>query len=122
MGAPTATNGLRERKKRATRENIAQAALTLFEEHGYDETTLAEVAEAAGVALRTIFSYFESKDDIVFSEERCSTNGWSRCSPSGHQGPRLSTRFATSSPPQTKLTHSQAPLEDHRCERELAGE
>jgi AcrR family transcriptional regulator len=59
-----------ERKKHATRENIEQAALALFDRQGYDRTTLAEVAAKAEVAPRTIFAYFESKEDIVFFEER----------------------------------------------------
>jgi AcrR family transcriptional regulator len=58
--------GLRERKKRETRRALTQAALELFVERGYDETTLADIAEAAGVSTRTIFSYFPSKEDILF--------------------------------------------------------
>jgi AcrR family transcriptional regulator len=61
--------GLRERKKQLTRETIVRVALGLFAERGYDETTLAEIADAANVAPRTIFAYFESKEEILFSEE-----------------------------------------------------
>jgi AcrR family transcriptional regulator len=58
--------GLRERKKRDTRDALTRAALELFVERGYDETTLAEIAEAAGVSTRTIFAYFPGKEDILF--------------------------------------------------------
>lgn len=61
--------GLRERKKQQTREKIARAALQLVAERGYDETTLADIAEAAEVAPRTIFAYFDSKEDILLCEE-----------------------------------------------------
>jgi AcrR family transcriptional regulator len=59
--------GLRERKKQRTRETIVRVALELFEERGYGATTLAEIAEAADISTRTIFSYFRSKEDIVFA-------------------------------------------------------
>ncbi len=61
--------GLRERKKQQTRDRIAREALQLFAERGYDETTLADIAYAADVAPRTIFAYFDSKEDIVLCKE-----------------------------------------------------
>ncbi|MDQ7955275.1 MAG: helix-turn-helix domain-containing protein [Rhodocyclaceae bacterium] len=60
-----ASEGLRERKQRETRQRIAELALRLFLEHGYDGTTLDAIASAAGISRRTFFSYFKSKDDII---------------------------------------------------------
>src|SRR5437763_16917971 len=65
--APTKV-GLRERKKQQTRDTIARVALELFAERGYDETTLAEIAEAADISPRTIFAYFDSKEEILFCD------------------------------------------------------
>ena len=57
--------GLRERKKARTRSGISGAAIALFLERGYDQVSVAEVAEAAEVSKRTLFAYFPTKDDLV---------------------------------------------------------
>ncbi len=64
-GAPT--EGLRERKKRASRQAIAGAARRLFAEHGYDSVTVAEVAAGAQVSEKTVFNYFPTKEDLAFA-------------------------------------------------------
>jgi AcrR family transcriptional regulator len=66
------TEGLRERKKRQTREAIAHAAMTLFAAHGFDAVTVADVARAADVSEKTVFNYFPAKEDLVLhrGEER----------------------------------------------------
>ena len=66
------TEGLRERKKRQTREVIARAAMRLFVARGFDEVTVADVARAADVSEKTVFNYFPAKEDLVLhgGEER----------------------------------------------------
>jgi AcrR family transcriptional regulator len=59
--------GLRERKKIRTRETIVSVAMELFDEHGFQATTIPTIAEAADVSPRTVSTYFPSKEDIVFA-------------------------------------------------------
>jgi AcrR family transcriptional regulator len=67
MVAATSRPGLRERKKQQTRLAIVDVATRLFVEQGYQQTTLAQIAEEADVAPSTFFNYFATKVDIVFS-------------------------------------------------------
>ncbi|NLU68226.1 TetR/AcrR family transcriptional regulator [Streptomyces sp. HNM0574] len=65
----TVPTGRRERKKAATRQKIADAALRLFLERGYDAVGIREVAAEADVAVTTLFSHFASKEALVFEQD-----------------------------------------------------
>lgn len=60
--------GLRERKKRATRLAIRDAAMRLFAQQGFAATTIDQIADASNVSRATVFSYFPTKEDIVFGD------------------------------------------------------
>jgi AcrR family transcriptional regulator len=59
--------GLRERKREQTRQQILQAARTLFAERGFEAVTVAEIAHAAQYSEVTVFNYFPTKEDLVFA-------------------------------------------------------
>jgi len=64
-----AAGGLRERKKRKTRAAIQREALRLFQEQGYDATTIEQIAEAVEISPSTFFNYFPTKEDVVMLDE-----------------------------------------------------
>jgi AcrR family transcriptional regulator len=66
MATSETTEGLRERKKRRTREAIAETARRLFAERGFEAVPIAEVARAADVSEKTVFNYFPTKEDLVY--------------------------------------------------------
>jgi AcrR family transcriptional regulator len=57
--------GLRERKKLRTHQAISDAAIHLFLRYGFDQVSVAQIADAAEVSKRTLFKYFPSKEDLV---------------------------------------------------------
>jgi AcrR family transcriptional regulator len=59
---------LRDRKRARTRQALIDAATELFERQGYDETTVADIAEAAEIGARTFFGYFASKEELLFPD------------------------------------------------------
>jgi AcrR family transcriptional regulator len=61
---------LRERTRRAVQADIAAAAVGLFLEHGFEATTMDQVAAAAGISRRSLFRYFETKEDMVLGNLR----------------------------------------------------
>jgi AcrR family transcriptional regulator len=62
--------GRRERKKAATRQAIADAALELFLERGYDRVSIRDIADAADVSTTTLFKHFTGKEALVFDQEQ----------------------------------------------------
>lgn len=59
--------GIREQKKQKTKNAILKAALHLFSKKGYDNTSIDELALAAGIGKGTVYSYFQSKSDIFLA-------------------------------------------------------
>ena len=66
IGNRAPEGGLRERKKRQTRQLIAETARRLFGERGFERVTVAEIARAADVSEQTVFNYFPTKEDLVY--------------------------------------------------------
>ncbi|MFI5897045.1 TetR family transcriptional regulator [Actinoplanes sp. NPDC051513] len=58
---------LREQTRSVVRSLLARTAVELFAEKGFDDTTVEEVAAAAGVSRRTLFNYFRNKEDLALS-------------------------------------------------------
>ncbi|MFI1400848.1 TetR/AcrR family transcriptional regulator [Streptomyces sp. NPDC020681] len=61
--------GLREAKKRETRQLISDQATRLFMAQGFEETTIAEIADAARVAKKTVTNYFPRKEDMALDHQ-----------------------------------------------------
>src|SRR5690349_2906789 len=106
---PIPAGGLRERKKAQTREALGDAALELFNDRGFEQTTVEDIAEACDVSPRTFFRYFRTKEDVLFAEsdERC-----------GRLLTTIRVEPLDAPPLQAVLAGSLAVAEDYRAERE----
>jgi AcrR family transcriptional regulator len=60
---------LRERKKRLTRQAIFDTAQRLFADRGFEDVTVAEIADAANISVKTLFTYVRSKEELLFTDE-----------------------------------------------------
>ena len=67
-GVASHTHERAGRPPATSRVALERAALALFAEHGFSETTVEEIADAAGVGRRTFFRYFDSKNDVMWGE------------------------------------------------------
>ncbi|WP_432824646.1 TetR family transcriptional regulator [Dactylosporangium sp. CA-092794] len=62
---PGGAEGLRERKKRQTRQLLTDTASELFLERGFDNVSVAEIAAACSVSQKTVFNYFPTKESLI---------------------------------------------------------
>ncbi len=65
----TPLEGLRQRKKRLTRQLISDTATEMFVERGFDEVRISEIAAACEVSEKTIYNYFPTKESLVLDRE-----------------------------------------------------
>ena len=68
MGEEVERQGLRERKKQATRAKLIDAAASLVDEQGYENTTVQQIANAVDVSPRTVAHYFPTKDRMLLAQ------------------------------------------------------
>src|SRR5580698_4188861 len=61
-------DGLRERKKRETRQRLSDVATEMFMAHGFDAVTIADIASEAGVSEKTVYNYFPTKESLVYDQ------------------------------------------------------
>lgn len=112
--------GLRARKKADTRAAIARVASRLFAEQGYVETSVARIADEAGVSLPTLFRYFPTKADILFDGADDVVEEWRDAMLAGPKGEtlvdalrRATLALASSTPQRDSAARLRAELAPH---------
>ncbi|TQC43197.1 TetR family transcriptional regulator [Rhodococcus sp. WS4] len=86
---------IRQQTRAVMRSLLARTAMELFADRGYDETTVEEIAAAAGVSRRTLFNYFRTKEDLALSGL-------------AEQGERIAARLAQRPPEEDVWTSLRA--------------
>ena len=61
---------MRQQRREFTVAEIARSGIALFVERGFDDVTVDQIAEAAGISARTFFRYFPSKSDVLREHQR----------------------------------------------------
>jgi AcrR family transcriptional regulator len=123
--------GLRERKKRARRAQLVDAAQSLVLEHGFDAVTVEAISAEAGVSTRTFFNYFDSKDDAVLGLEALEPAPQVACEfaaggPSGHLltdlQPLVASLLDNAAPDHSRVRRAMAIMrsEPHLLARQMA--
>ncbi|MDG6100529.1 TetR family transcriptional regulator [Dactylosporangium aurantiacum] len=87
---------LAERKRQLVRDELTEAALKLLAFQGFEETTIDQMAAAAGVSRRTFFRYFQSKEDVIIEF----------LSDHGRQLSQILSARPTTEPPAVALQHT----------------
>jgi AcrR family transcriptional regulator len=68
-GTAQLAEGLRERKKRLTRQLLSETATVMFLEHGFDGFKITDIAAACGVSEKTVYNYFPTKESLILDRE-----------------------------------------------------
>lgn len=104
-----ADEGLRERKKRLTREQISDVATLMFCERGFDNVRIAEIAAAVGVSEKTVYNYFRPRSRWSSTAPTSSRTSCGRRSANDPPGPRRPTRSSGCSSSSSSTTCSPEP-------------